>query len=210
MRRRSIGKALTRGPIELVGTATATASGTSLSFGSGAVSGVQAGDFIMLAYTLEDDNTAVAPSGFTTLYNTESLPGTVGFFHKVASDSDVSVTLSSIEAEGTAVMMVLRGARIDGTSIAVNSSRNPPAITVPTDGCAVIVGHYEDDITLCTAPTGYTTDFTVVTNEDGSFQSGTAIGINLSSGSGWVDPGAFGAVANSDFIRSTSIPIGEA
>lgn len=185
-------KAVRKGLASIVGSATRSPQLSAITFASDAVAGAQAGDLAVL-YWLDPDAsiTQAAISGWTSRELTSNAPSSYGLWTKVLSSSDVSVTFPSGDADGVAVMVVLRGATYAAHVSASGASGlpNPPTITsvIPTD-IVLAIGAYESSTEL-TAPSGFTRERWTYS----SALTPSAVAAVWATGlSGSVNPGAFG------------------
>lgn len=185
-------KAVRKGKASIVGSATRPPQLSAITFASDAVAGAQAGDLAVLYWFDPDGSTTPAAiSGWTSIELTSDATDSSGLWTKVLSSSDVSVTFPSGDADGVAIMVVLRSATYSAyvSTAGISGTPNPPTISsiVPTD-IVLAIGAYEDSTEL-TAPSGYTRERWAYSLTS---TSSAVVAVWATGLSGSANPGAFG------------------
>lgn len=192
-----------------VGSAVQKTNQATVTFSSSAISGVVAGDLLLLMYSDDFTLLRTTPSGWTSVYNNSGFDGTstAGLFYKVANSSDTSATLSYTSGSSccVAIMIAVRDVSYVSNSFSAADTLTCPTVTLSSMGAVVICAHGQDQTgALYTAPSGYTTNFITDTQSGGAGTDTTsAIGIRFNL-SGSQSPGSFGGLSASNTMRVSS------
>jgi hypothetical protein len=204
--------------IEFVGFAYNDDQSNTIVFGSSAISGVQAGDILIVSGTDDLSANFNLPSGWTSGFNFNAFKGTSAqfLFYKTASSSDTSVTISrgsSSNNKNNAVLMAFRGCAVGNiVTSSPTLSNDPPSVSV-SSGSIVLAGFgYEDETTTPTVspPAGYNDigNFNSITFSPSSRQQGLALAYSNGLRSGAENPNSFATTGSSaNFFYSFSVEL---
>jgi hypothetical protein len=184
--------------ISFVGSAGSNTSGSTVSFASGAVASVQAGDLLIYAASGDTNNSITAPGDLTSIY-LRAYSGDTGFgaaWWKYAASSDVSASFTSCNTNTSVQLIVFRNAQIaDSASLAFGEGTiDPPSLSGFVSGdWALAIGHSEDRDNPLTAltPSGYSTPVLAPSNDQSSGNQSTTMFAYKSTPSATEDPGSF-------------------
>ena len=185
--------------IEYVGSAVYEAYTNNVTFSSSAISGLEAGDMLVV-FISNDVSTNYAtpqPSGWTTIYDLQGFNGTSymgAFYHTASSSTDTAVTFVNTGGTGgapAAVMVALRNVSSVSGSGSANTN-NPPSQSCGDGDASLAVLHYQDDNAQATigVPSGYTEADHAFMYVSAALSSGTWVGYKLGLSSGTEDPAA--------------------
>lgn len=166
------------------------------------ITGIQAGDFVIIAGASDSENMTV-PSGWTQGYinNGSGTSAHGGYIY--AFSTGTSITASSLSGTGTGgysyayIWQVFRGVNQSnpinaqaGQGSGGDSSPNPPAITTTVDGCMIVaMGMLDDD--RVSSSVGAPTNFTLIYAQDADQYATCMTAYLLQETAGTIDPDSF-------------------
>ena len=194
------------GPIELIDSGGFI---TPLDQSSITITGIQSGDFVIIAGA-SDSEDMIAPSGWTTGYinNGSGTSSHGGYIY--AFSSGTSITASSLAGTGTGgfsyayIWQVFRGVNQSnpinaqaGVGSGGSGMPNPPSITTDVDGCMIVaMGMLDDD--RVASSVGAPTDFTLIYAQDADQYATCMTAYLLQETAGTINPDAFTSIGGSD------------
>ena len=203
--------------IEYVGSATYAQYNNTITFTSGAISGLEAGDILLIFVSNDTTDNLSIPSGWTRQYYNTGFNGTstVAVYSKVASSStDTAVSITG-GARGSPAVVMLAFRNATFSSVTFSAATNNPASASCLDGDAAIITCYYQDVdsqATISAPSGYTESAETYVFVSTNLSSGIWAGYktNLSAPSENPDPINVGSLSSPDLHGVSILVLSEA
>ena len=147
--------------IEYVGSATYAQYSNPITFSSGAISGLNAGDILLIFVSNDTTDNLSIPFGWTQQYYNGGFNGTstVAVYSKVASSStDTAVSITG-GAGGSPAVVMLAFRNASFSSVIFSSATNNPSSVSCSDGDSAVITCYYQDVdnkATISSPSGYT------------------------------------------------------
>lgn len=189
--------------------------GSNPSWASGAISGVAAGDMLIIfggsSASPLGDMSDLTGDGWTQIYDDASPGSESGYavlYWKKAASSDVSASPTVTSGGGHYVMIALTDVDAD-TAPTVSSTgidtNDPASVSADSDGIVLALAFTKSDATGPTSgPSGYSTIVDNIVNGTGNGGIGAYY---KNSPSTTEDPGTIGGVSSGDFVRISTIAV---